>query len=451
MQPCFKAIVPFVFSLLSGQLVCADDWPRWMGEKMDGIWRETGIIESFPENGPPVVWRCKIGGGYTGPAVAAGRVFVMDRLKDSGKGREVENELRKHGEVPGSERVLCLDAATGKAIWSHTYERSYKIAYPTGPRCTPFVDGERVYTLGAMGDLICFQASDGKVAWEKQIRDEYGARPPLWGYAAHPLIVGDRLFVTVGGKDSAVVCFDKHTGTEIWRAANASDIGYAPLVWYENQGPAQLIFWSGDGVESLDPNTGKSFWQLVFPETKAQAAATSIMTPQIVGQRLFVSEYYAGSLLLEVQSDPPGVRELWRSIKDDPKHEKSLNALMTTPFVENGYVYGVTGEGEMRCFELETNALQWSDTKPLGEKAAEFATCFIIKNGERFFLFNDQGELIIAQLLPEGYHEFARAKILEPSGAARGRAVVWTYPAFANGCMFVRNDKEIVCVNLKKE
>jgi outer membrane protein assembly factor BamB len=374
----------------------------------------------------------------------------MDRIKDSGKGREVENELRKHGEIPGGERIVCLDAATGNEIWSHPYDRSYKIAYPTGPRCTPFVDGEFVYTLGAMGDLICLKAADGSVVWQKQLMEAYHTKPPIWGYAAHPLIVGDRLYVTVGGKDSAVVCFHKLTGQEIWHAANASDIGYAPLVLYENAGRKQLIFWSGDGVESLEPETGKSYWSVVYPETKAQAAATSIITPSIVGNRLLVSEYYAGSLLLELQSDPPGFRELWRSIKDDPKHEKSLNSLMTTPFVDSGYVYGVTGDGEMRCLELETNKLQWSDHRALGEKAAEFATCFIIKNGDRFFLFNDQGELIIAKLSPAGYEEISRAKILEPTGAARGRAVVWTYPAFANGCMIVRNDKEIVCVNLNK-
>lgn len=344
--------------LLTCAIAIGDDWPRWLGPKMDGIWRESGLLEAFPEGGPPMAWRREIGAGYAGPSVAAGRLYVMDRIKDSGKGREVENELRKHGEIPGSERVLCLDSSTGEEIWSHAYDRPYKIAYPTGPRCTPFVDGDRVYTLGAMGDLICFQAADGRVVWEKRLNEEYKTRPPIWGYAAHSLIVGDSLFVTVGGKDSAVVCFNKQTGEEIWHAANASDIGYAPLVIFEEAGRQQLIFWSGDGVESLDPETGKSFWNVVYPETKAQAAATSIITPPIVGNRLLVSEYYSGSLLLEMQSDPPGYRELWRSIKDDPKHEKSLNSLMTTPFIDNGFVYGVTGDGEMRCLELETNKLQ---------------------------------------------------------------------------------------------
>lgn len=443
-------ILPVVTLIFLFSSVRGDDWPRWMGPRMDGVWRETGIVDTFPENGPPVVWRREIGAGYAGPSVAAGRVYVADRIKDSGLGREVENELRKHGEIPGSERVLCLDASTGEEIWSHVYERSYKIAYPTGPRCTPLVDDDRVYTLGAMGDLICFQADDGKILWEKQINEVYEARPPIWGYAAHPLIVGDRLFVTVGGKDSAVVCFDKRSGTELWRAGNVSDVGYAPLVLHESDGPPQLIFWSGDGVQSLNPENGQAYWNIVFPEKKAQPAATSIITPQIVGDRLLVSEYYGGSLLLEIQSNPPGVREIYRTVKDDPDHARSLNALMTTPFIENGFVYGVTGDGQLRCLVLETNELKWTDPRPLGEKPADFATCFIVKNGERFFLFNDQGELIVAQLSPEGYTEVARAKILDPSGAARGRHVVWTYPAFANGCMFARNDKEIVCVNLKK-
>jgi outer membrane protein assembly factor BamB len=434
-----------------GSNVPADDWPRWMGPKMDGIWRETGIVEWFPEAGPPIGWRHELGSGYAGPAVAGGRVFVMDRIKDSGKGREVENELRKHGEIPGSERVMCFDAATGAEIWSHVYERPYKIAYPTGPRCTPFVDGEFLYTLGAMGDLLCLKTLDGSVIWQKQLMEVYHTKPPIWGYAAHPLIVGDRLYATVGGDNTAVVCLDKSTGAEIWHAATVSDIGYAPLVMFEDQGRRQLILWSGDGVESINPEDGRSLWQVVYPETKAQAAATSIITPPIVGNRLLVSEYYSGSMLLEIQSDPPGVREIWRSAKDDPKHEKSLNALMTTPFVENGFVYGVTGEGEMRCVDWESHQPKWTDHRPLGEKAAEFATCFIVKNGERFFLFNDQGELIIARLSPDGYQEVSRAKILEPTGAARGRAVVWTCPAFAQGCMFIRNEQEVVCVDLLKK
>jgi outer membrane protein assembly factor BamB len=434
----------------SNHSTTADDWPRWMGSKGDGVWRESGIVESFPAEGPAILWRKEIAAGYAGPAVAGSRVYVMDRIKDSGLGREVENNLRQHGEIPGSERVVCLDAATGDEIWTHVYERSYKIAYPTGPRCTPLIDGDRVFTLGAMGDLLCLNAESGEVVWGKQLTEIYQTKPPAWGYAAHPLLVGDRLYVTVGGTDSAVVCFDKSNGEEIWRAANASDIGYAPLVRYEDQGQAQLIFWNGDGVESLNPETGESFWKVVFPETKAQAAATSIITPVIVGNRLLVSEYYAGSLLLEIQSDPPGVRELWRSITNDRKHEKSLNALMTTPFVEDGFVYGVTGDGVMRCLSFDDHSLQWSDPKPLGEEAADFATCFIVKNEDRFFLFNDQGELIIAKFSPQGYQEVSRAKILEPSGAARGRDVVWTYPAFAHGCMYVRNDKEMVCVELKQ-
>lgn len=443
-------IFSLLLSFVSFALFAADDWPRWMGPKMDGVWRETDLVESFPDGGPPVVWRQEVGGGYAGPSVADGRVYLMDRVKDSGKGVEVENDLRKHGLIPGGERVLCLDATDGKVVWEHSYDRPYKIAYPTGPRCTPIVDGDRVYTLGAMGDLICLQAVNGKVVWQQLLTEVYEAKPPVWGYAAHPLIVGDDLFVTVGGKDSAVVCLDKLTGQERWKTGNVSDIGYAPLVMYEDQGVAQLIFWSHDGVESLDPATGKQHWSVVYPETKQQAQATTIVTPQFVGNQLLVSEYFAGTLLLEVQSNPPGVKELYRSTNDDPKHEKSLNALMTTPFIENGYVYGVTGEGVMRCFELTTNELKWSEVKPLGEKAAEFATCFIIKNGDRFILFNDQGELILANLTPEGYHEISRAKILEPSGAARGRSIVWSYPAFSNGCVFARNDKEIVCVSLKK-
>ncbi len=141
------ATMGIVCCWLSVGLLAADDWPRWMGPMMDGVWRETGMIDQFEESGPKISWRQEIGAGYSGPSVADGRLFVMDRIQDEGKGSEVENAIRQAGEIPGIERVLCIDTASGEILWSHQYDCPYKIAYPTGPRCTPTVDGDHVYCL----------------------------------------------------------------------------------------------------------------------------------------------------------------------------------------------------------------------------------------------------------------------------------------------------------------
>ncbi len=448
------ATMGIVCCWLSVGLLAADDWPRWMGPMMDGVWRETGMIDQFEESGPKISWRQEIGAGYSGPSVADGRLFVMDRIQDEGKGSEVENAIRQAGEIPGIERVLCIDTASGEILWSHQYDCPYKIAYPTGPRCTPTVDGDHVYCLGAMGHLMCLRVETGEVAWEIQLADSYETKPPVWGYASHPLVEGNKLLVPVGGDGSGLVAFDKMTGRELWRAVTTLDVAYAPLVMMRHeQLQPQLIFWHADGVTSLDPETGTEHWSVVFPKER-NMSQTSIATPRIVGNRLLISEFYKGSLLLEVGFDPPSVSEIWRSYETDPRHESGLNSMMTTPVIKDGHVYGVAydgrGKGLFRCLELQSGELKWSKDDWLGAEPVTFATCFIVENEDKYFMFDDLGELIIARLSPSGYEELDRGKILDPTGVARGRKVVWSHPAFANGKMFARNDKEIVCVDLKK-
>ena len=165
-----------VFGILIGiglavSMAFADDWPRWMGPNMDAVVNESGLISKFPEGGPEVLWRQPIGPGYAGPSVVGDHLYVMDRTEDAGKGNEVENAIKKAGQVAGGERVQCLNIQTGEQVWAHTYDCPYKIAYPTGPRTTPAVDGDHVYTLGAMGHLICFKSKSGEVVWEKELAD----------------------------------------------------------------------------------------------------------------------------------------------------------------------------------------------------------------------------------------------------------------------------------------
>jgi outer membrane protein assembly factor BamB len=430
------------------------DWPRWMGPKMDGVWRVDGIMESLPVAGPPVKWRQPIGPGYTGPSVSAGRVFVMDRIEDKTLTPEQLREAKKAGRIPGKERVLCLDHSTGQPVWEHVYDCTYSIAYPSGPRCTPQVDGDLVYTLGAMGDLICFQVGDGKIVWQTKFSElaktgEEPAKPPFWGYASHPMIDGPRLIVPVGGDGSAVMAFDKLTGKEIWRNVTSSDIAYAPLVFYGDGAGRQVIFWHADGIEGLKPETGEQFWHVKWPEEQQQpGATTSIVTPQIVGDLYYISEYFAGSLLLRLKSDPPGAEELFRSVTDDPRHEKALNSLMTTPVIRDGLVYGLTGDGLMRCNRLESGELVWEEKTAIGDKPQEFGTLFIVEQGGRFFSLDDHGRLSIMRLSADGMKVESSCQLIKATQNARGRTVVWSHPAFAGTHIIARNDEEIVCFDL---
>ncbi len=235
----------------------ADDWPQWLGPQRDSVWRETGIVDRFPEGGPKVRWRAPVGLGYSGPAVVAGRVFLMDYMKRTGT---INNNPGSRDQLEGTERVLCLSAETGQVLWKHEYERPYNVSFGGGPRCTPTVAGGKVYALGGEGNLWCLDAETGQVLWSKDFVKDYGAQTPFWGVAAHPLVDGDVLYCVVGGEGSVAVAFDRHTGREIWRALSAPAQGYCPPTMIEHAGRKQLLVWHSETVNSLNPLTGDVYW-----------------------------------------------------------------------------------------------------------------------------------------------------------------------------------------------
>jgi len=216
----------------------AADWPRWLGPNGDSVWQGDGIIAKIPNDGLNTKWEVEIGLGYSGPAVADGRVFAMDYLKESG---DIANNAGAPDSLKGIERVSCFDAGTGDLIWQHSYERDYTVSYGGGPRSTPTVADGKVYTLGAEGDLICFEAETGRIVWSKQFSTDFGADTPFWGHAAHPLVHQDSLYCIVGGEGSVVVALDKETGEERWRALSAGKQGYCAPSIITHDGIEQLI------------------------------------------------------------------------------------------------------------------------------------------------------------------------------------------------------------------
>lgn len=436
-----KAILPLGL-LLWTVSTSADDWPQWLGPQRDGVWRETGILEKFPPSGPEVRWRVKVGGGYSGPAVANGRVYLTDRQLATGT-RNPEDPFQR-GMIPGTERVLCLDEASGKVLWQHEYDCPYTMSYPAGPRATPLVSGGKVYTLGGEGHLFCLDAGTGKVIWSRDFKKDYGVATPVWGFAGHPLLDGNKLICLAGGEGSVAVAFDKDSGKEIWRALKAKEPGYCPPMIYEFNGRRELILWHPESINALNPESGQMLWSEPFNVR----SGLSIPTPRKHGDRLFITAFYNGARMLRINSDKPAT--LWQSKKVSEKDTDTLHSIMPTPFLENGHIYGVCSYGQLRCLKIETGERVWETlraTTPDG-KEARWANAFLIKNADRFFVANEKGDLIIAKLSPDGYEEISRTHLLEPTNTAGGRAVVWSHPAFANRNVYARNDQEIVCVSL---
>ncbi len=414
----------------------AEDWPEWLGPNRSSIWEADGIVSKFGTERLQRRWSVPIDGGYSGPAVAAGRVFVTDYKTDG------DRTPNPNGRNPlqGVERILCLSADTGERLWQHSYPCSYEISYPAGPRCTPTVDGDRVYTLGAMGHLLCLSTADGKVVWSRDFVKDFQAPVAMWGFCGHPLVVGDRLYCVVGGEGSVAVCFDKHTGKELWRALSASQQGYSPPTLIDAGGTPQLLIWHADALVSLNPESGDQYWSIAMKPSYGMA----IGVPRVSGDLLFAGAYQDVSLVARLGREHPTAEVVWRG-----NVRKGMAPVNMTPFLDGGFAWGVDHQGDVRCIRLETGERVWSTNTPIthGRRLGS-ATGFVVRHQDRYFIASEDGSLVIARMTPEGYEELDRAHLLDPTQQAFGRKVVWSHPAFANKCVFARNDKEIVCVSL---
>ncbi len=411
----------------------ADDWPQWRGPHRDGRWREEGIVERFSAPRLEPKWRAKVGSGYSSPSVAEGRVFVTDRLVEP---KQVE-------------RVHCFDEQTGKPLWSHEYDCPYVgIGYSAGPRAAVSVDQGRAYALGTMGHLKCFDAATGGVHWERDLNADYQIRMPIWGISASPLVYEDLVIVQIGGSGGAcLVALDKHSGSERWRALDDQACYSAPII-IRQAGQPVLVALTGESVAGLDPKTGEVHWHRPFPPKNM---VIGVATPVIDGERLFVTSFYEGSLMLTAPRDKIEALEEWKRAGQDERNTDALHSIISTPVLRGGYVYGVDSYGELRCLDARNGDRVWEDLTATPK--ARWSTIHFVQHGNEDWLFNERGELIIARLTPQGYQELSRTKIIDPTRGQldqRG-GVCWSHPAFANRCVFVRNDEELVCVDLARK
>lgn len=408
----------------------ADDWPQWRGPHRDGVWRETGIVEKFSKPRLDLVWRAEISSGYSGPTVADGRVYVTDRIVQPTQ----------------VERVHCFDARTGRNIWTHTYDCPYEgVGYDAGPRASVTIDGGKAYSLGAMGHLFCLDAAKGEILWKKNLLTEYKIQMPQWGIACSPLIEGDLLIIQVGGEGEAcLVAFDKKSGQEKWRSLKDRASYSAPIV-IEQAGKRVLVCYTGDNVVGIDPQAGKVYWQYPFPPRQM---VIGISSPVVNQDRLFVTNFFDGSLMLKLDARNLAVEKIWQRAGESEKSTDALHSIISTPLLEGNHIYGVDSYGELRCLDARTGDRIWESLDAVPK--ARWATIHLVRNGDKVWMFNERGELIIADLSPKGFRELSRANLIEPTtDQLRQRGgVCWSHPAFADKHVFARNDKELVCADL---
>jgi outer membrane protein assembly factor BamB len=415
--------VGVIVSLLACAALRADDWPQWRGPERDGVCREVGLLHTFPAGGLKVRWRVPVGWGFSSPVIAQGRVYLAD------------SELMKPA---AKERLRCFEETTGKPLWTHRYDVAYEdwafdATQEVGPVATPIVRGGKIYTLGRLGHLFCLDAAKGNVLWQKNLETDY--RGVFAPGTPSPLIEDDLLILFIGGKPGAgLVALHKDTGKEAWKALDES-LTFSSPICITAGGKRQLIVWTQESVTSLNPATGTTWWRQRLLTGKDYA----VSTPVVHQDRLLI-----GGLMLQLDADRPAARVLW---PDSKVPARRIFSHTSTALCLGDHVYSAKSSGELICVEAANGEEIWQSTKVTD--LTNGASIHLTRNGESVLLYTDKGELIRARLTPKGYDEISRARVLEPTMPFAGRKVAWSPPAYANGHIFARSGKELVCAALR--
>jgi outer membrane protein assembly factor BamB len=397
--------------LLWGMTVSAADWPQWLGPDRNGSSTE----KVAPWKGEPkVVWRHPVGEGHSSPVVARDRVFLHTKVKDK-----------------DAEEVLALDARTGKPLWQASYERGrFSSIFGNGPRATPAVSGGRVYTLGVTGVLSCFEAEAGKPLWQADTLKQFNAPNLTFGVSCSPLVEGDEVLVNVGGKGASVVAFHKDKGDVVWTCLD-DPASYSSPVAFGQGKDRQVVFLTQQGLVSLNPADGGVFWKFPLVDKLSESSTT----PVRVGDLLVGSSVTYGSVALRLaeKDGKPEATEAWKNA--------ALTCYFSTPVaVGRDQLYMVTGSilppprAALRCVEAGTGKELW--TKP---KIGRYHAALLRTGDDKLLLLDDGGNLVLLDPNPKEYRELARAKVCGET---------WAHPALSDGRLYVRDNKELICLQL---
>ena len=377
-----------VCGVMGAMAAVAGDWPQWRGPEHNGISTEAGWFKSGAS--PRTVWEADVGSGYSSVAVREGRVFTL-------------------GNRGNRDTVYALDAAKGTPVWTHTYDCP-GADYP-GPRATPAVDGNRVFTISRQGMVFCLDAAKGSVVWQRDLKAEMGAQPPHWGFSGSPVVVGPNVVLNVGGHGLAV---DKAKGATVWDSGK-DGAGYAAAVPVTLGGKSSVLVFAAKAIVAVDAASGKALWEHPWTTSYDVNAADPVAWDDKV---LVTSGYGRGGALL--QCAPEGVKVLWEN--------KALASQFTSPVLWKGHIYGVTGNvggGQLCCMDPATGTATWT--------RRETGLCALTLADGKLVLMNEKGTLLVAEAVPDAYHELLSSKVLD--------GTCWTAPVVAGGCVYVRNDK----------
>ena len=408
----------FIFIVLTnpcfGQSEVSDDWPQIHGPGRDGKYWGAPLNTNWPNTGPPVVWKRKIGEGFSGPVASQGRVILFHRMANE-------------------EIIECLEADSGKTIWSYAYPTSYRdsFGFDNGPRATPVVQDGRVYCFGAEGNLHCLNFKSGKVIWSVPVHEQFVVRKGFFGASCSPLVSGVQVIVNVGSRNNAgIVAFDKRDGKFLWKATD-HEASYASPVETRLSGQRHTFVFTRRGLVDLNPLTGQVRSEVRW--RSRNSASVNAATPLVVGNLVFLSaSYRTGANLIRIQDGE------WSSIWSS---DEVLSNHYATSVHEKGYLYGFHGRQDvppgpsLRCVELRSGNVQWSQDR--------FGAGTLLVAARHLLIMHENGDLILADLSHQAFRELQRFRVLS--------GVVRAYPALSKGRLFVRNEGLLACVDLRPE
>jgi len=406
-QTACRALALAAAALLSLADCRGDDWPQWRGPRRDDVSRETGLLDKWPAEGPAQLWvNPNCGVGYSGPAVVAGRLYLM-------------------GARDNAELLLCLDAATGAEQWACEVGPQFENGWGDGPRGTPAVDGGKVYALGAQGNLACVDAATGAVVWRRTMQ-ELGGSVPNWGYTESPLVDGKLVCCTPGGKQGSIVALDKLTGETVWQAAElTSDAHYASIVPAVLHGKPQLVQLLPDQLVGVDPADGKLLWSAPWP---GQTAV--IPTPIVRGNEVYVTSGYGVGCML-VRIGPNGEAEKIYDNKEMKNHHGGV-------VLVGDHLYGHSDPNGWICQDFATGESVWRERSALGKGAVAYA------EGRLYCLSEDEGQVALVEASPDGWKEISRFQLSPQTELERKRGKIWTHPVISNGRLYLRDQDKLV-------
>ncbi len=406
-----RFIIPLVIISFAGNLLRAADWPQWLGPNRNAT--STEKVAAW-KDAPKTAWHVAVGDGHSSPVVADGRVFILSK----GEG--------------DTEEIACFDAGSGKDLWKKSYPRGqFSSEFGNGPRATPAVVGKHVYTFGVTGILSCFDVKDGTRVWQVDTLKEYKAKNLRFGMSGSPLVDDGKVFVNVGAKGASVVAFDADTGKEAWKALDDGASYSSPIAFGEGK-QRQLVFFTAAGLASLKPADGTVLWRFPLVDELLESSTT----PVVAGDGLLAGSITYGSVFLKLatEDNKPSASKVWRNEK--------LTSYFTTPVpVGKDHVYMVTGmpipglaHADLHCVELKTGKSLWTH-----EKVGKFHACLLRTGDDKLLMLEETGKLVLLDPNPEKYTELAQAKVCGET---------WAHPALANGKLYVRDRKELICLEL---